>query len=217
MDPLNKQERTEAFIKTLAIFLLAVIVVAIPMYYAFRLPEKEKTLNQKEYNNLNAELKEISNFEQNFLIKTDSAISLFNAYKIEEDELARDKLRLRYSSTTNEMEDYLKEISDDTIKSNLYNNIIFTYNNLFSAWAEKNELQSQLDECKKTNQSQSLEITKKTKIVAQEKEKTIKEKEIDLIKKALDTHNGSIRLAAAEIGSTERKLKKRMKELGIAN
>lgn len=217
MDPLNKQERTEAFIKMMAIFLLAVIVVAIPMYYAFRLPEKEKTLNQKEYNKLNAELKDITNFEQDFLIKTDSAISLFNAYKVEEDELDRDKLRLRYSSTTNEMEDYLEKISDDTIKSDLYDNIIFAYNNLFSAWAEKNELQAQLDECMKTNQNQSLEISKKTEIVTQEKEKTIREKEIDLINKALETHNGSIRLAAAEIGSTERKLKKRMKELGIAN
>jgi len=76
-------------------------------------------------------------------------------------------------------------------------------------------LQAQLDECLQTSQSKSLEITKKTEIVTQENEKSIQEKEIDLIKKALDKHNGSKRLAAKELGTTERKLNKRMKELGI--
>ncbi|NQU54765.1 MAG: hypothetical protein HQ522_19760 [Bacteroidetes bacterium] len=76
-------------------------------------------------------------------------------------------------------------------------------------------MQAQLDECLQTSQSKSLEITKKTEIVTQENEKSIQEKEIDLIKKALDKHNGSKRLAAKELGTTERKLNKRMKELGI--
>ena len=198
MDPLNKQERTEAFIKMLAFFLFAVIVVSIPMYYAFQMPEKENTLNQSEFTKLSAQIEEMNNFEQNFLTKTDSALSLFNDYKIEEDKLSRDKIQLRYSDITNQMEDYLEKISDDTIKANLYDNVIFTYNNLFSSWSEKNVLQEQLDECMETPSPI-----------------TIKEKEIDLIKKALDKHNGSIRLAANELGSTERKLKKRMKELGI--
>jgi len=215
MDPLNKQERTEAFIKMLAFFLLAVIVVAIPMYYAFRLPEKENKLNQSEYETLTTEIEKINNFEQVFLAKTDSAISLFNAYKNEKDEMLRDKIQLRYSNITNQMEDFLQELEKDTTKVQLYDNIIFTYNNLFIAWTEKNDLQVQLDECMQTSQSQSIEITKKTEVVEQENEKSIQEKEIDLINKALDKHNRSIRLAAKELGSTERKLKKRMKELGI--
>jgi hypothetical protein len=43
MDPLNKKERTEAFIKMLLLFLLAVILVSIPMYYAFQMPANDQT------------------------------------------------------------------------------------------------------------------------------------------------------------------------------
>ncbi|MEN8115741.1 MAG: helix-turn-helix domain-containing protein [Bacteroidota bacterium] len=208
MDPLNKQERTEAIIKMLALFLLAVIIVAIPMYYAFRLPEKEEVVMKEERKILAAKLAEIEQFEKDFLAKTDSAISLFSAYQKEEDELTRDKIQLRYSNATNQMEDYLNKISDDTVRVQLYDNIIFTFNNLFSAWAEKNELQAQLDDCMKTSKTQSVEIK-------QEETKSIQEKEIDLINKALAKHNGNKRLAAKELGTTERKLRKRMKELGI--
>ncbi len=215
MDSLNKQERTEAILKMLAFFLLAVIIAAIPMYYAFRLPEKENTLNEVEYENLTTQIEEINNFEQEFLIKTDSAISLFRAFKNEEDELNRDKIQLRFSSITNEMEDYLAEISNDTILYRLYDNIIYTYNNLFSTWAEKIEIQMGLDECLKSSSVKSAVVVEEKGKVARENEKTIKEKEIDLINKALDKNNGSIRLAGKELGLSERKLKKRMKELGI--
>ena len=43
----------------------------------------------------------------------------------------------------------------------------------------------------------------------------MQEKEVDLIQKALAKHNGSKRLAAQDLGTTERKLRKRMKELGM--
>lgn len=215
MDPLNKQERTEAVIKMLAFFLLAVIIVAIPMYYAFSLPEKEATWNKSEYEALVKELNDSKRFEKEFLQKTDAAIVLFHTYQMEEDEMARDKLQLRYSEATNEMEDYLEQIGEDSTRIGLYDNVIFTYNNLFSVWNEKYELKVQLEECMQTNYSQSVEITKKTEIVNTEQEKSIQQKEIDLIKKALDKHNGSKRLAAKELGYSERKLKKRMKELGI--
>ncbi len=215
MDSLNKQERTEAIIKMLAFFLLAVIIVAIPMYYAFALPEKEKALNEAEYKNLVSELEEIDNFELEFLTKTDSAISLFMAFKNEEDELNRDKIQLRYSGATNQMEDYLEKIRGDTIKSRLYDNIIFTYNNLFSAWSEKYDLQIQLDECMKSSSAKSAAVKEGKEKVTIENEKSIRQKEIDLMNKALEKHNGSIRLAGKELGLTERKMKKRMEELGI--
>lgn len=215
MDSLNKQERTEAILKMLAFFLLAVVIVAIPMYYAFRLPEKEDALNKEEYEELATEMEEINDFELDFLIKTDSAISLFNAFKNEQDEMLRDKIQLRYSNATNQMEDYLKEISDDTIRVRLFDNIIFTYNNLFSNWAEKNELQMQLDECMKTSSAKSAAVKEGKEKVTIENEKSIRQKEIDLMNKALEKHNGSIRLAGKELGLSERKMKKRMEELGI--
>lgn len=215
MDSLNKQERTEAIFKMLAFFLLAVIIVAIPMYYAFRLPEKENTLNEAEYRSLISELEEDNKFEMEFLVKTDSAISLFNSFKNEEDELSRDKIQLRYSNATNQMEDYLDKISDDTIKTRLYDNIIYTYNNLFSAWSEKYDLQMQLDECLQSSSAKSAAVIEEKEKVTKEKEKTIRQKEIDLMNKALTKHNGSIRLAGKELGLSERKMKKRMEELGI--
>lgn len=215
MDPLNKQERTEAVIKMLAFFLLAVIIVAIPMYYAFRLPEKEATWNKSEYETLVEKLEKSHQFEIDFLQKTDSAIALFQSFQSEEDEVARDKIQLRYSNATNQMEDYLRRIAKDSTKVDLYDNVIFTYNNLFSAWNERNSLQAQLDECMQTNYSQSVEITKKTEIVNKEEAKSIQQKEVDLIDKALKKHNGNKKLAAKELGYSERKLRKRMKELGI--
>lgn len=222
MDPLNKQERTEAIIKMLAFFLLAVIIVAIPMYYAFSLPEKEASWNKKEYDELVQQLKNSQQFERDFLQKTDSAIALFQTYQTEEDEVARDKIQLRYSNATNQMEDYLQRIAKDSVKVSLYDNVIFTYNNLFSAWNEKNDLQAELEDCMNQSQSQKQELSKKegiisekTEIVEKEEAKSIQQKEIDLIQKALDKHNGSKRLAAKELGYSERKLRKRMKELGI--
>ncbi len=216
MDPLNKQERTEAIIKMLAFFLLAVIIVAIPMYYAFRLPEIEAEWNKQEYDAVVKELTGNEKFERDFLEKTDSAIALIQAYQATEDPVSRDKIQLRYSNATNQMEDYLRKIAEDSVKVNLYDNVIFTYNTLFSALNDKYDLQVQLNECMQTSYSQSVEITKKTEMVKKEVAKTIQEKEIDLITKALEKHNGNKRLAAKELGYSERKLRKRMKELGIS-
>lgn len=222
MDPLNKQERTEAVIKMLAFFLLAVIIVAIPMYYAFSIPEKEATWNKAEYETLVEKLRDSQQFERDFLQKTDSAIALFQSYQTEEDEVARDKIQLRYSNATNQMEDYLQRIVKDSVKVSLYDNVVFTYNNLFSAWKEKNDVQAQLDDCMQQSSTQKQElsekegiISEKTEIVEKEEAKSIQQKEIDLIKKALEKHNGSKRLASKELGISERKLRKRMKELGI--
>jgi transcriptional regulator with AAA-type ATPase domain len=218
MDALNKQERTEAFLKMLAFFILAVIVVSIPMYYAFRLPEKENTLQRAECDSVSVRLAEIDDFVKAFLIEADSAISIFNAYKEEPDEVLRDKLQLRFSEITNEMENSVRTIKRDTVRARLYGKAIFIYSNLFSTWAEKNDLQAQLDDCLNDNNA----IIKKKEIAAaidkpaeNQKEMTIREKEIDLINKALTKHNGNVKEAAKELGKSERKLKKRMKELGI--
>ncbi len=219
MDPLNKQERTAATIKMLIFFILAVIIVAIPMYFAFQLPEKEEQWNKEQYEDVLNQLKYNQQFEREFLQKTDSAIALFSAYQKEEDEVVRDKIQLRYSNATNQMEDYLQRIEQDTVKVDLYDNIIFTFNNLFGAWNMKNELEAQLEECLQQSQSKQKElkgiISEHTEKVEAEASKSLQEKEIDLIQKALTKHNGSKRLAAQELGTTERKLRKRMKELGM--
>lgn len=219
MDPLNKQERTEATIKMLLFFVLALIIVAIPMYYAFRMPDKEVQWNKAEYEELEKKLNNIEQFERDFLAKTDSAIALFNRYQNEEDQMTRDKIQLRYSNATNQMEDYLDRIGHDTLKVRLFDNVIYTYNNLFSAWSEKTKIESQLLDCLQQSQSKQQElkgiITEHSQKVEEEEAKSFQQKEIDLIQKALDKHNGSKRQAAKELGTTERKLRKRMKELGM--
>ncbi len=158
MDALNKQERTAATIKMLVFFILAVIIVAIPMYFAFRLPEKEAEWNKEQYEDVLNQLKNNKQFERDFLQKTDSAIALFSAYQKEEDEVARDKIQLRYSNATNQMEDYLQKIEADTVKADLYDNIIFTFNNLFGAWNMKNELEAELADCMQNSQSKQKEL-----------------------------------------------------------
>jgi transcriptional regulator with GAF, ATPase, and Fis domain len=218
MDALNKQERTEAFLKMLAFFLLAVIVISIPMYYAFRLPEKEDTLHRAECDSISVRLAEIDNFIKAFLIEADSAISIFNTYKEEQDEVLQDKLQLRFSEITNEMENSVRTIKHDTTRARLYGKAIFIYSNLFSTWVEKKDLQARLDDCMQDNTAimQKKEIAASVENpVVEKKEMTIREKEIDLINKALKKHNGNVKAAAKELGTSERKLKKRMKELGI--
>lgn len=222
MDPLNKKERNQAILKMLLFFILAIIVVAVPMYYFFTLPEKEAAWNEEQYQDLMQRFNNYAEFEKKFLAKSDSALVLYEAYQNEEDEVARGKIQLRYSDATNQMEDFLKQITDDSVKVNLFNNVIFTYNNLFRAWTAKNEIQKELDACMQETQSKQRQISEKENIiekqaekVEQEESKSLQEKEIDLIKKALEKHNGSKRRAAEELGTTERKLRKRMKELGI--
>jgi DNA-binding NtrC family response regulator len=218
MNALNKQERIEAFLKMLAFFLLAVIVVSIPMYYAFSLPEKENAIHQAECDSVSGRLAEIDNFVNAFLIDADSAISIFNTYKEEQDEVLRDKLQLRFSEITNEMENAVRTIKHDTTRAKLFEQAVLIFSSSFSTWVEKKNLQTQLDDCMQSNTA----ILKKNEIAAslekpkvEKKEMTIREKEIDLVKKALEKHNGNVKAAARELGTSERKLKRRMKELGI--
>lgn len=215
MDPLNKKERTEAVLKMLLFFVLAVIIAAIPMYYSFRMPGIEAEWNSEQYDDMVKKLKDNETFEREFLRKTDSAIALFTAYQNEEDDVARDKIQLRYSNATNQMEDYLQQIEEDTVKADLYDNIIYTFNNLFSAWNEKVELEKEMNQTQSKQQELKEQISEHSQKIEEEEAKSLQEKEIDLIQKALDKHNGSKRLAAKELGTTERKLRKRMKELGM--
>ncbi|WP_297086286.1 helix-turn-helix domain-containing protein [uncultured Draconibacterium sp.] len=219
MEALNKQERTEAVLKMLLFFVLAIIIVAIPMYYLFRLPEIEAEWNKEQYDDVLKKLADSERFEQQFLQKTDSAIALFTAYQKEEDEVARDKIQLRYSNATNQMEDYLQQIEQDSVRADLYDNIIYTFNNLFSAWNAKVEVEQQLAEVlhQSKNKQQELRgiISEHSQKIEEEESKSFQEKEIELIADALQKHGGSKRLAAKELGTTERKLRKRMKELGM--
>jgi hypothetical protein len=131
MEPLNKQERSEAFLKVLALFVVSIILMAIPMYYAFMLPCKEKKHDSSECDNLRKQRDQMQLSHYQFLLKTDSALYIFNKYAHEKTEFAREKWRPRYPLISNEMEDFTNTIPDDTLKS-LYTNVRHSFDKLFT-------------------------------------------------------------------------------------
>lgn len=195
MDPLNKQERKEAFIKMLVMFIITVIIIAIPMYYAFKLPLKELAFNRSENEKLTAQIKNSSQVDLAFLALADSARTLFNQYSNESVDLTRQRISDRFSAVLNAMEDYAVKVEGDTIKSNLYDHVVNAMDDLFTKAENLNDL-------KKQAAQQPATLTDDQKM-------------IELIKNTLKKHNGNTKDAAKELGMTERRLKKKMQDLGM--
>jgi hypothetical protein len=194
MDPLNKQERKEAFIKMLVLFLLAVIVAAIPMYQAFRLPSKERSVNSSDCEKMRQKLIDFARIDKMFLNKTDSAKVLYGDFEKEKDNVQRNRIQLRFSDMSNKMEDLANQITSDTIKPVLYGNIVFSYNKLFSNKNEIFGLEEKLAKAEGKGGAGGEE----------EDTKTLLSKEIEIIKKALSMHGGNKKSAARELGMSEK-------------
>jgi hypothetical protein len=192
MEPLNKQERTEAFLKVLALFLLAVILIAIPMYYLFRLPCIESNVNTKEYERLQKQMKDMSKYHQQFLLKTDSALSIFGKYEQEKERFAREKIRPRYPLLSNDMEDYTKAIPDDTLKS-LYTDVRLTFDKLFISQDKIFNLENVIDTLKNGGKNDTPPPPEPLSFKLDK-----------IIKAALDKNNRSKRLAGEELGLNEK-------------
>jgi hypothetical protein len=202
MDPLNKQERTEAFIKMLTLFLVAIIVVAIPLYQAFRLPSKESLVSSSECEKYKKQLTDFARFDQFFLNKTDTAKILYDQYEKEKDNVERDRMQLRFSDISNKMEDLANGVKSDSIKSLLFNNIVFSFNKLFSNKNEIYGLQEKLAKAEgKAGGGEEAEDTK-----------TLLAKEIEIIKKSLSMHGGNKKSAARELGMSEKLYNNILKE-----
>ena len=210
MDPLNKKERTEAFIKMLLLFLLAVILVSIPMYYAFQMPANDQQLNSAEHEQLIAMLEENKKNDQEFLMLADSAQALYVQYSNENIEVNRGRISNRFSGVLNKMEDVALRVESDTVKSDLYGHLIDAFNNLIVKNDNINELKANLK--KATESAGGAAAASTTEPV---KELTSEEKMIELIKTTLEKHNGNKKNAAKELGMTERSLKKKMDDLGM--
>ena len=207
MDPLNKKERTEAFIKMLLLFLLAVILVSIPMYYAFQMPANDQQLNNAEHEQLITLLEENKKNDQEFLMLADSAQALYVQYSNENIEVNRGRISNRFSGILNKMEDITLRVESDTVKSDLYGHLIDAFNNLIVKNDNINELKANL---KKATESAGGASTPEPV-----KELTSEEKMVELIKTTLEKHNGNKKNAAKELGMTERSLKKKMDDLGM--
>ncbi len=208
MDPLNKQERTEAFIKVLALFLLTVFLVAIPMFYAFKMPAKVETANTSEYESLKKELADSKLYDKQFLMKTDSALAIYNIFAEEKDNFARDRMQLRYSAISNNMEDFSRAIMNDSIKPMLYSNVVYSFNTLFSNRGEIFSLEEKLKKAERdqAGKSGAVEVKK------DEDTQTLLAKQIEIIKKALANNGGNRKNAARELGMSERLFTSILKE-----
>lgn len=209
MDPLNKKERTEAFIKMLLLFLLTVVIVAIPMYYAFQMPQKDKELSNKEFEEIKALIRSNNQNDQDFLLLADSAHALFNQYSKENIEVKRSRISDRFSAILNDMEDAALRIEKDTVRSDLYGHIIEAYSNLILKTDDINTLKAELKKAaEKAEGGEGGGGGSSKQLSGDDQQK-------QLIKSTLAKHNGNKKDAAKELGMTERKLKKKMEELGL--
>jgi len=230
MDPLNKKERTEAFIKMLLMFLFTLIIVLIPMYYVFRMPANEKAFTDEEHEQLTEILKTNKMNDQEFLLLTDSARSLYLEYVKEETDVNKGRIRDRFSGILNDMEDIILRIETDSSRSDLYGHVIDAYSNLFIKNNNIDELKANLKKADEETQAMKLKAdlkkaeeeteAMKTSKTSAETEKpakvlTSEEQQIQLIKTTLEKHNGNLKDAAKDLGMTERRLKKKMEDLGM--
>jgi transcriptional regulator with GAF, ATPase, and Fis domain len=206
MDPLNKKERTEAFIKMLLLFLLTVVIMAIPMYYAFQMPQKDMALSNKEYEELKALIKSNNQNDKDFVVLADSAHSLFVQYSKESIEVKKGRISDRFSTVLNNMEDAALHVVKDSVRSDLYRHIIEAYSNLIVKNDDISALKAELK--KTTEKAEGGEGGGSDKKISGDPQ-------IQLIKSTLAKHNGNKKDAAKELGMTERRLKKRMDELGM--
>lgn len=213
MDPLNRKERTEAFIKMLLLFILTVVIVAIPMYYAFQMPQKDRALSNKEIEQLKAQIQGNNKNDQDLLLLADSANSLFLQYSKETIEVNRGRISGRFSAVLNNMEDVARRAEKDTVRSELYSHIIEAYSNLILKNDNINELKAELKKATEKAEEKAEEGAgggaATTKAISGDDQMK------ELIKATLVKHNGNKKDAAKELGMTERKLKKKMEDLGM--
>jgi len=214
MDPLNKKERTEAFGRMLLMFLLTLIIVLIPMYFVFRMPANEQAFSNEEHERLMEILTQNSMNDQEFLLLTDSAHALYLEYSKEKSDLKRGRISDRFSGLLNDMEDVALRVEADTVRSDLYGHVIDVYSNLFTI---NDNIANLKEDLKKTvEEKEAIEASKGSgEAEKTEKVLTSEEQQIQLIKSTLEKHNGNTKDAAKELGMTERRLKKKMEDLGM--
>lgn len=209
MDPLNKKERTEAFIKMLLLFVLTVLVITIPIFYAFQMPEKDRTLTSREFELIKAQIQNNLKNDNEFLLLADSARSLYQQYAAETIEVKRGRISDRMSATLNDMEDVGRKMEKDSVRSELYKHIIEGYSNLVLKNQNINELKAELKKAAEKAESEEGGGGGGSKKMSAE------EMQVKQINAVLAKHNGNRKDAAKELGMSERKLKKKMEELGM--
>jgi hypothetical protein len=206
MDPLNKQERTEAFIKMLVLFLLTAVLMAIPMYYAFRLP----CMVSKKNDDILKKVEEMRDVEKQFQLKTDLSKEIYSNYEEESNKVERDKTRLQYSAISLDMGKITSTISDDTIKSSLYSNVIFSFDKLFTQQEKIYNLRDSIRAIINPSQEQKPPVPDPIP-------ETLETRFKNIIKEALKKNDNNRRLSGQSVGLSEKTFSSIVKELKIPN
>jgi hypothetical protein len=203
MEPLNKQERTEATVKVLALFVIAVILIAIPMYYAFRLPCIVSDKNSE----LLAKMEKMKENERQFLIYTDSAKYIYNLFEQEKNELDRTKWRLQYPPISLDMDRLTKKIAYDTLKSRLYSNVVFSFDKMFINQDSIFGLRGRI--------TKILNPIPSGPVPPPEPEPTLRARLIKIVEEALRKNDNNKRLSGVSVGLSEKTFSQIVKELDI--
>jgi len=206
MDPLNKQERTEAFIKMLALFLLTAVLMAIPMYYAFRLP----CMVSEKNDDILKKVDEMRDVEKQFLLKTDLSKETYSDYEQEANKVNRDKTRLQYSAISLDMGKIISSISTDTIKSNLYSNVVFSFDKLFN---QQEKIFILRDSIKAILNPLPVPPPTGGEPIPETLETRFK----NILKEALKKNDNNRRLSGQSVGLSEKTFSSIVKELKIPN
>ena len=155
MKPLNKKDRTNAFLKFLAIFILGILIVLIPFYFLIRLPEKVEEVKTEELTGFEHQIE----FQRDyFAVQMDSVRTLLDMFK--NPDIDFDRLSASIGILLAEME--TKIAKDESWRGQMNKNIIETYSDLKLARAsgigvsddisdledEIDKLKEKLEECK---------------------------------------------------------------------
>ena len=155
MKPLNKKDRTNAFLKFLAIFIFGILIVLIPFYFLIRLPEKVEEVKTEELTGFEHQIE----FQRDyFAVQMDSVRALLDMFRTPGIDF--DRLSATIGMLLADMES--KIAKDESWRGQMNKNIIETYSDLKLASAsgidvsddisdleeEIDKLKGKLEECK---------------------------------------------------------------------
>jgi len=142
MDPLNKKERTNFFIKFSFAFLIGILIIMIPFYFLIQLPEIENDLMNKDYKKIQEQVKYQ---KEVFAVDVESASRLIEKYDAPNQDI--DKLNADLGLLISRMEE--SYANDTTWSGKMYQNIVKSYIALKKAKNDVLKGNKDLNDCKK--------------------------------------------------------------------
>lgn len=140
MKPLNKKERTTAFFKFLALFLVGILIVLIPFYFIIRLPYMEQGIKSDDIQKLEALFKVQKEY---YAVQIDKLKNLFVKYDADGEDI--DKLNADIGSILSEMDN---TIGPDTAwRATMFKNVLNTYKDLKKTKNELGKCKFNLADC----------------------------------------------------------------------